>query len=103
MPTSYLIVTKWKGDTIINSLDEVTWKLVRQVQAQGEKARKLARQYAQELNNGIDYTASTGINNLINALNNDTEYYTVVSIPANQAREYNNYLSWENCDTYIPK
>lgn len=103
MTTSYFIVTKWQGEKIINSNDAITFALIRRAEVRGAEARFYAAKYAKELNRGFDFTSTTGRGNLIMALKNDLEYYTVCAIPDSQAREYNNYLSWENCEVYIPK
>ncbi len=100
---SYLIVTKWKGDKIIHTNDPVTFALIRRVAAQGAKARRLAIEYAKQLNKGISYGINDGRHNLVSALVNDEEYYTVCAIPDSQAREYNNYLSLEECQVFVDK
>jgi hypothetical protein len=102
MATSYLIVTKWRGDCIINNNDSVTFALIKRVEAQGRQARELGKAYAKKLNGGIDYRLETGGDNLTKALQEDLVYYTVCSIPDSQAREYNSYLSWENCEVFNP-
>jgi len=104
MTTSYLLVTKWRGADIISYPpgDDTVRPLIRKVQAQGSKARKLAELYALQLNGGVDYNLATGLGNLKQALRNDFEYFTVCAIPDSQAREYSSYLSWENCEVFSP-
>ena len=97
---SYLIVTKWKGDKIIHSNDPETFALIKRIEAQGAKARKMATAYALQLNNGVSYGINDGRHNLMDALVNDKEYYTVCAIPDSQAREYGNYMSFEECEIF---
>jgi hypothetical protein len=100
MTTSYLVVTKWKGANIINNNDKVTFALIKRVEAQGKQARELSKAYAKELNGGLDYRAETGVDNLIKAMRENLEYFTVCAIPNSQAQEYMNYLSFENCPIF---
>jgi hypothetical protein len=95
MAESYLIVTKWKGTEIIkHHIPE----LIRRVEAQGKKARELGNQYEIKLNNGIDYTDHT---NLMKSLNENTERYSVCSLPYSQARKYSDFMSWYECGIFI--
>ena len=100
MATSYLIVTKWRGSETTHNHDPEVIKLIKQVNAQGAKARTLAAKYALVLNNGIDYSIPTGQANLVNAIKQDLEWYTVCAIPTNQAQEFHSYETFENCEVF---
>jgi len=97
MTTSYLMVTKWGGDKIVGHFN---LGLVRRVEAQGAKARTMAHQYELQLNNNIDYSIGSGLENLKKSLNENSLRYSVVALPDSQAREYNSYPQWMECEIY---
>jgi len=89
---SYLVVNKWQGDKLTSQAPQLQ-DLIRLVKCQGKKARDLGVKYQAELNHG---------KTMENCVINNLEWYTVTAIPENQAREYNNFLSWENAPIYKP-
>ena len=93
--TSYLMVTIWQGSNITDQHSKKAIKLIRRVNAFGSKARTLARVYEIGLNNGVDYASNK--QQLTKAvMDNSITRYSVCAIPDNQAREYNDYMKWEN-------
>lgn len=77
---NWLMVDEWRyvnGDRQNTS----RFDMVKRVNAQGSKARKLAKQYELELNGGVDDV----IKHFVETKNN---VYTVCPIPWNNVRDY---------------
>lgn len=100
---NYLLVTKWQGEKVFNSAGDLEYDKFKQVNCQGKKATLLGKQYELELNKGIDFSITTGRDNLLKSLQDNTLRYSVCAIPFSQAREYRNFPDWMDCPLFKPK
>ena len=87
---NYLVVNEWKNGEGI-SIAPKRKDLIRRVDCQGAKGRKLGELYQNQLDNGVTMEQS---------FRSDQIWYSVCYVPYNLAREYHNFNTWENCPIF---